>query len=148
METGDININVLTFSYFKDKDGNEFLAKKSLIAESELIDKPRNKTKRGPSVFKKLFAAGKLKVGDEIIYYPDIEQGIDKNEERIHARIVNTSMKCLKRANENELYSLHAMRSKIVNEFGLKNIRTNWAFGSTYEWGLPDGKRINELIDE
>jgi len=147
-EEGNININAMTFSYFKDKDGHEFLVKTALIAESELEEKAQKKSNRGPSICKKLFAAGKLKVGQKVILFAAIDQGVSKDNDKINAEIVNTTMNCLKRKNDEEIYSFHGLRYKIVKEFGLKGLNENHAPGAADQWGLEDGRRIRELIDE
>lgn len=142
----NININAMTFNYFKDIDGREFLAKSSLIPESELQVKTKKAQRQRKQSISFLFSTNKLKIDDEVIFYPAIDNKIDKNDTKISAKIINTSQKCLRRNNgDMTLYSFSKLRDIIIKECDLHNIKAGWNFELKNEWGLRDGRRLVDL---
>ena len=141
-----VSINAVTFSYFKDKSGNEFVARNFLIEPEDQPATTGAKRKRDKAFFKTLFEAGKLKIGDEVVYKPAITAGIPSTDPRISATIETVSRNCLRRKSDNSgLYSFSKLRRTIVVELKLQDINPDWGFGQRNEWQLKDGTILGEL---
>lgn len=147
-EPYSVNINAINFNYFKDNNGNEFLAQSFILPEENITEESKSKKrKREKSIIAQLFDLKKLKVGDVLYYQPAIDNGALKTNPQIKATIVTTGTKCLQREGENEIYSLSRLRRKIVEELNLKDIKKNWGFGTRFEWVTEDETKLNDLIE-
>lgn len=146
-EPYSVNINAVNFNYFKDENGNEFLAQSFIILEDTLTEESRSKKrKRSQSIIKKLFEQQKLKIGDKVYFKPALDAGYQQTDPRIFAEIVNTDNSCLRRLNEKETYSFSSLRKIISKELNL-NVKYNWGFGMQVDWINNDGKSLNDLLD-
>jgi hypothetical protein len=106
----------------------------------------RRENKRAKSIITSLFDLGKLKKGDLVFLLPAIEQ----KQDRINscAEIVNLNQNCLKRKNDDRLYSFSRLRKIIVSELQLENVRENWGFSIKYDWIVEDGRNLSQLLKE
>jgi hypothetical protein len=147
-EPYNVNINALSFNYFKDSENKEYLAQSFILPESTLVE-PSQTTikKRGISTIKSLFESNKLEIGQKLVFKPAQEVG-KYNETDFIAIIKNAQTNCLKRDKDSQCYSLSRLREIIVNELGLTNVRANWGFGVKYEWITEDGKSLADLNKE
>lgn len=141
-----ININAVTFNYFKDSSGEEFIARNFLIEPDKQPTNIRVIRTREKAFFKVLFETGKLKVGDEVVYKPAVSEEIPVSDPRISAKIETTSRNCLRRNSDGSgLYSFSKLRKIIVEELMLPGINPAWGFGQKNEWQLKNGKLLAEL---
>jgi hypothetical protein len=106
----------------------------------------RRENKRAKSIITTLFDLKKLKVGDKVYLLPAIEQRNDRINSC--AQIVNLNQNCLKRENDDRLYSFSRLRKIIVNELQLENVRANWGFSVKRDWIVEDGRNLSELLKE
>jgi hypothetical protein len=106
----------------------------------------RRQNKRAKSIITSLFDLGKLKKGDLVFLLPAIEQ----KQDRINscAEIVNLDQNCLKRKNDDRLYSFSRLRKIIVSELHLENVRENWGFSIKSDWIVEDGRTLAQLLKE
>lgn len=147
-EPYSVNINAVNFNYFKDENGNEFLAQSFIVPEENITVESKSKNrKRAKSTFKVLFDTQKLKIGDKVYFKPAIDGGCDKNNPQISAEIVNLGSNCLRRQNENTTYSFSKLRKIITKELDL-DIKANWGFGVRYDWVTADGVNLSDLLNE
>jgi tRNA(Leu) C34 or U34 (ribose-2'-O)-methylase TrmL len=147
-EPYNVNINALSFNYFKDSENKEYLAQSFILPESNIIEPSKTKTQnRKPAIIKELFKSNKLQIGQKLVFKPAQELG-QYNETDFTAIIKNDQTNCLKRAKDSQCYSLSKLRAIIVNELGLTNVRANWGFGVRYEWITEDGKSLGDLNNE
>ncbi len=145
-EPYSVNINAVNFNYFKDENGNEFLAQSFIVPEENITVESKSKNrKRAKSVVKILFASQKLNLGDKVFFKPAIENGFEMNDPKISAEIVNLDSNCLKRQNDNRLYSFSSLRKRISNELNL-DVRANWGFGVRYDWITENGTSLSDLL--
>ena len=141
-----LNINAVNFNYYRDSNGNEFLAQSYVLPENNIIEGGANKRKRAKSVIVTLFESGKLKVGQKVYLKPAIDKGHSKD--KVSATIVNTNQKCLQRGGDDNLYTFNGLRFIITEELGLKNVQKYWEFGVRYDWVVENMKSLSELLDE
>ena len=141
-----LNINAVNFNYYRDSNGNEFLAQSYVLPENSVIEGGANKRKRAKSVIVTLFESGKLKVGQKVYLKPAIDKGHSKD--KVSATIVNTNQKCLQRGGDDNLYTFNGLRFIITEELGLKNVQKYWEFGVRYDWVVENMKSLSELLDE
>jgi hypothetical protein len=141
-----LNINAVNFNYYRDSNGNEFLAQSYVLPENNIIEGGANKRKRAKSVIVTLFESGKLKVGQKVYLKPAIDKGHSKD--KVSATIVNTNQKCLQRGGDDNLYTFNGLRFIITEELGLKNVQKYWEFGVRYDWVIENMKSLSELLDE
>jgi len=141
-----LNINAVNFNYYRDSNGNEFLAQSYVLPENSVIEGGANKRKRAKSVIVTLFESGKLKVGQIVYLKPAIDKGHSKD--KVSATIVNTNQKCLQRGGDDNLYTFNGLRFIITEELGLKNVQKYWEFGVRYDWVVENMKSLSELLDE
>lgn len=147
-EPYSVNINAVNFNYFKDENGNEFLAQSFIIPEETITEKSKSKNrKRAKSTFKVLFDTQKLKIGDKVFFNPALDNGYDKDNPQISAEIVNLGGNCLRRENENITYSFSKLRKIITEELNL-DVKTNWGFGVRYDWVTANNTNLSDLLDE
>lgn len=147
-EPYNVNINALSFNYFKDNQGQEFLAQSFVLSESQIIEESVTKQrKRKQSIVKLLFDKNKLKIGQKLILKPAKDQYNDKTED-FTAIIKNNGTNCVKRAKDQQCYSLSKLRRLIAEELDLKEVRKYWGFGVRYEWVTEDGKTLEDLRQE
>jgi hypothetical protein len=142
-----VNINAVTFNYFKSDNNEEFLAKSFLIPEEEIElvnKKSKEKKSRSESTFKILINSGKLKMGDNVIFNPAKIQGI--NDDEIMAEIINNSQRCLKYKDGNT-YSFSALRRKIVDDFKISDVYPDWGFNLFNEWYVGSNS-LNDLLND
>lgn len=148
-EPYSLNINAVNFNYFKNGTNKEFLGQSFILPEENITEESKSKKrKRAKSIISQLFELNKLVVGQYIYYQPAIESGADKNDNRIKAEIINTGTNCLKRENDENTYSFSGLRHKIVDEFGLTDIRKFWGFGIRYEWVTENGITLVDLLNK
>ena len=138
----NVLINAITFNYFKDRDGNEFIAQSFANPEIEIIEEARSK-KTKTTAIKELFANNKLIVGQKLYFKPAIEHGIKKEE--VCAEIMNTDNRCLKMKNDDELYSFSGLRKKLGTKYKL-DFKVSWGFGMKADWITEDGKSLVDLL--
>lgn len=147
-EPFSVNINAVNFNYFKDEDGKEFLAQSFVLPEENIIEESKSKKrKREKSIVSQLFDLKKLTVGQTLFYQPAIEIGIERNNPKVKAKIINTGMNCLQREGETEAFSFSKLRQIIVDEFNLTEIRKFWGFGIRYEWVTENGTSLIDLLE-
>lgn len=106
--------------------------------------KARKESKRAKSIIFHLFESGKLQIGDKLILKPAKEQGHDIG--KVTAEIVNNKQSCLKRSNDDTLYSLSKLRKVLTNELNLRDVKPGWGFALKHDWITEDGKDLAELI--
>jgi hypothetical protein len=140
-----LNINAVNFNYYRDSDGHEFLAQSFVLPENNFAD-GAIKRKHAKSIIATLFESGKLKVGQQVYLRPAIDKGHSKD--KVSATIVNTNIKCLQRAEDNNLYTFNGLRFILTEELGLKNVQKYWEFGVRYDWVDENMKNLSELLDE
>ena len=141
-----LNINAVSFNYYKDSVGNEFLAQSFVLPENNVIGGGATKRKPAKSIIATLFELGKLKVGQKVYLKPAIDKGYSKD--KVSATIVNTDQKCLQRGSDDNLYTFNGLRFIITEELGLKNVQKYWEFGIRYDWVVENMKNLSELLDE
>ena len=141
-----LNINAVSFNYYKDSVGNEFLAQSFVLPENNVIGGGATKRKPAKSIIATLFELGKLKVGQKVYLKPAIDKGHSKD--KVSATIVNTNQKCLQRGSDDNLYTFNGLRFIITEELGLKNVQKYWEFGIRYDWVVENMKNLSELLDE
>ena len=113
---------------------------KEKVAEERSL---RLESKRAKSIFKLLFAAGKLKIGQNVLLKPAIEQG---HEEFAMATIKSTRQNCLKWKKHEKLYSFSKLRKVMTEELNLINVKPNWGFSLKHDWTDESGKELNDLL--
>jgi hypothetical protein len=106
----------------------------------------RRENKRARSIISRLFELERLKVGDKVYLLPAIVQRNDRINSC--AQIVNLNQNCLKRENDDRLYSFSKLRKIIVNELQLENVRANWGFSIKRDWIIEDGRNLSQLLGE
>jgi Predicted nuclease of the RecB family len=141
-----LNINAVSFNYYKDSVGNEFLAQSFVLPENNVIGGGAIKRKPAKSIIATLFELGKLKVGQKVYLKPAIDKGHSKD--KVSATIVNTKQKCLQRGGDDNLYTFNGLRFILTEELGLKNVQKYWEFGVRYDWVVENMKNLSELLDE
>ncbi len=145
-EPYSVNINAVNFNYFKDKEGNEYLAQSFINPEINLSKESQSKKrKRAKSIISTLFEQEKLQLGQKVYLQPAIDQGCNKND--VSAEIVNKNQSCLKWNNEEELYSFSKLRRTLTDKYGL-DIKKFWGFGVRYDWVTETGKNLSDLLEE
>lgn len=148
-EPYSLNINAVNFNYFKNGNNKEFLGQSFILPEENITEESKSKKRRrAKSIIAQLFELNKLVVGQYVYYQPAIDNGADKNDNRIKAEIISTGTNCLKRENDENTYSFSGLRHKIVDEFGLTDIRKFWGFGIRYEWVTENGTTLIDLLDK
>jgi len=140
-----LNINAVNFNYYKDSDGNEFLAQSFVLPENNVIG-GAIKRKPAKSIIATLLELGKLKVGQKVYLKPAIDK--EHSKDMVSATIVNTSQKCLQREGDNYLYTFNGLRFILTEELGLKNVQKYWEFGVRYDWVDENMKNLSELLDD
>lgn len=141
-----VNINAVTFSYFKNDAGDEFVARHFLIEPDEQPATSGTKRKRDKAFFKVLFESGKLNIGDELVYKPALASGILPTDPRIIATVDASTRNCLRRKSDKSgPYSFSKLRRVIVEDLKLPDINPDWGFGQKNEWQLKDGRLLAEL---
>jgi hypothetical protein len=91
----------------------------------------RNESKRAKSIISRLFETGKLRIGDKVILKQGKEQVDDIK--KVSAIIMNTRQSCLKRENDELLYSFTKLRNVLTSaypEIGLIVMCRSVAFSS------------------
>jgi hypothetical protein len=141
-----LNINAVSFNYYKDSVGNEFLAQSFVLPENNVIGGGATKRKPAKSIIAALFELGKLKVGQKVYLKPAIDKGHSKD--KVSATIVNTKQKCLQRGGDDNLYTFNGLRFILTEELGLKNVQKYWEFGVRYDWVVENMENLSELLDE
>ena len=142
-----VNINAVTFNYYKDGE-QEFLARSFLLPESSVTEESKSKRKKkSESIVKVLFRNEKLSIGQRVIFKPAKDKGFT-DESQYVAKIVNTNRDCLKREKDSECYSFSKLRKIIAQELNLTDVRENWGFGVKHEWITEDGKSLVDLRNE
>jgi hypothetical protein len=117
------------------------------MPEENITEESKSKTrKRAKSIITTLFDLGKLKIGQKVYLKPAIDQGHPKNS--VCATIVNTNQACLEREGDDNLYTFSGLRRKLIEEFGVKDVRKNWGFGVRRDWVVENGKTLSELLDD
>ncbi len=96
------------------------------------------------------FKDGRLSIGDELIYYPAIEEGkATINDSRIKAKIIrdaNGNRYYLESEADGKEYSLSGLRRKIIVDLGLVTVKRDWVFEINSEWKLLKTNRyLSEL---
>lgn len=148
-EPYSININAVNFNYFKNENGKEFLGQSFVLPEENITSESKSKKrKRAKSIVSQLFELDKLKIGQFVYYKPALDQGVDKNDTRIKAQIINNSTNCLKRDNDEEIYSFSGLRWRIIDELKLTGLKKFWGFGVRYEWIIDDGTNLITLLED
>lgn len=146
-EPYSVNINAVNFNYFRDTDGNEFLAQSFIRPEESIIEESRSKKrKRAKSIVAQLFDADKLKVGQKLYFKPALDQGIERK--LVEAEIVNKNQSCLKTNESDELFSFSKLRFVWTDEFQLKDVRKYWGFGVRFDWIDENGKSLSDILEE
>lgn len=140
-----LNINAVVFNYYKDSDGNEYLAQSFVLPENGIIGGGAVKKKPAVPVISILFESGKLKAGQKVYLKPGIDNGYSMD--KIGATIVNTNRKCLQREGDNNLYTFNGLRFILSEELGLKKVQKYWEFGVRYDWVDENMKTLSELLD-
>lgn len=105
----------------------------------------RRESKRAKSIIKQLFESGKLSIGQSVILKPAIEQGFDK--EKAIAVVVQIGQNCLKRENDEKLYSFSRLRKIMTEELGLNDVKPNWGFTLKNDWITEDGVELEDLLN-
>lgn len=147
-EPYNVNINALSFNYFKDDDNQEYLAQSFILPESNIIEPSATKNRRrATSIIKSLFENNKLKIGQQLVFKPAQDKS-RYNSEDYTATIVNEGINCLKRAKDNQCYSLSKLRRIIAEELNLTEVKKYWGFGVRYEWITENGKSLADLSNE
>ena len=146
-EPYSVNINAVNFNYFKDSDGREFLAQAFIMPEENITEESRSKKrKRTKSIITTLFELDKLKIGQKVFLKPAIDQGHSRDD--VYATIVNSNQACLERKGDDDLYTFSGLRRKLIDEFGVRDVRKNWGFGVRKDWIVENGKTLSELLDD
>jgi hypothetical protein len=147
-EPYSVNINALSFNYFKDSEHKEYLAQSFILPESTLVEPSKTKTQnRSKSIIKVLFESKKLEIGQTLIFRPAREAG-KYNETDFTATIENDRTNCLKRDKDSNCYSLSGLRKIIADELNLTEVKVNWGFRAKYEWITENGKSLADLNNE
>jgi hypothetical protein len=144
----NVNINALSFNYFKDTEGKEYLAQSFVLPESNIIEPSKTKTQnKEQSIIKNLFESNKLQIGQKLVFKPAQEIG-QYNETDFTATVQNYRTNCLKRDRDSQCYSFSRLRKIIADELGLSKVKANWGFGVKNEWITEDGKSLADLNNE
>lgn len=132
-----LQINVLTFNYFKDKD-SEFIARNFLVTE---YDSPKDTgKKRKGRYITKLFQEDKLKINQKVKYLPLEDKGIIKL-----ATVFRKGSKCLKLDDTGEIYSFSGLRKKFILDNKL-DLNPHFPYWQWTEWLLIDtNTRLSDL---
>lgn len=147
-EPYSVNINAVNFNYFKDHTGREFLAQSFVVPEENLLEVSKSKSRnRKESAFFRLFNSQRLKVGDKVYLNPALERGVNKNDPRVSATVVNLGTKCLQRSNESETYSFSKLRKVIAEELNLDG-NFGWGFNIASDWINEDGITLAQLLED
>ena len=141
-----LNINAVNFDYYKDSEGQEFLAQSFVLSENSVIGWGSNIRKRAKSIITTLFDSGKLKVGQKVYLKPAIDKGHSK--EKVSATIMSSNQKCLQRVGDDNLYTFNGLRFVLTEELGLKNVQKYWEFSVRYDWVIENMKNLSELLDD
>ena len=141
-----LNINAVNFDYYKDSEGQEFLAQSFVLSENSVIGWGSNIRKRAKSIITTLFDSGKLKVGQKVYLKPAIDKGHSK--EKVSATIMSSNQKCLQRVGDDNLYTFNGLRFVLTEELGLKNVQKYWEFGVRYDWVVENMKNLSELLED
>ena len=146
-EPYSVNINAVNFNYFRENNGNEFLAQSFIKSEESIVEESKSKKrKRAKSIITQLFETGKLQVGNKVYLKPALEQGIKK--ELVEAQIVNKNQSCLKIKESDELFSFSKLRFIWTDKYSLKGVRKYWGFGVRYDWVNDHGKNLSDIMEE
>jgi len=146
-EPYSININAVNFNYFKDSNGKEFLAQSFVKPETNITEESKSKKrKRAKSIISTLFEQEKLKIGQTVCFKPAMNKGHERST--VCAEIVNTGTNCLKRANDENLYSFSKLRRVLTDELGLEGIKKFWGFGVREDWITESNQTLAELLAE
>ena len=146
-EPYSVNINAINFNYFKDTDGQEFLAQAFVLPEDSIIEESRSKKrKRAQSIITTLFELEKLKVGLRVYLKPALDKGYPR--EKASAVIVNNKQSCLEREGDAVLHTFSGLRYILCEELELNEVRKFWGFGVRYDWVNENGKNLLELLDD
>lgn len=146
-EPYSVNINAVNFNYFKDDNGQEYLAQSFIKPEVNITEESRSKKrKRAKSIIASLFEQDKLQVGQKVYLKPAIDQGHRKDN--VCAEIVSKNQNCLKRKDKEELYSFSKLRRILTDELELKDVKKFWGFGVRYDWITESGKNLSDLLEE
>jgi hypothetical protein len=95
----------------------------------------------------RLLKEGKLRIGDEVILWAATDFGIDESDPRIRATIKNKTNKCLRQAGSSDKHSFSSLRRTIIKELSLEdNLKLDFGFGVSKDWGIPDGRRLKDLV--
>jgi hypothetical protein len=141
-----LNINAISFNYYRDSDGHEFLAQFPVLPDHNFIGGSITKRKRSISIIMTLFESGKLKAGQKVYLKPGLDKGHSKD--KVGATIVNTNQKCLQRVGDDNLYTFNGLRFVITEELGLKNVQKYWEFGVRYDWVVENMRNLAELLED
>lgn len=134
-----IDINAVTFNYYKDND-SEFIARNFLIKQEEIYIKEENKNKKSGRFITRLFNENKLKIGQKVRYSPLLSNNC--------AEIIRRGSKCLKIKGSDEIYSFSALRTRFILENNLSDYNPYFPYNQWNEWELLIGdkfKKMNEI---
>ena len=144
-EPYSININAVNFNYFKDSDGKEFLAQSFIKPEANITEESKSKKrKRAKSIISTLFEQDKLRIGQTVYFKPALNKGHERST--VCAEIVNKGTNCLKRKNDENLYSFNKLRRVLTDELGLEGIKKFWGFGVRQDWITEDNLTLAQLL--
>jgi len=146
-EPYSININAVNFNYFKDDNGQEYLAQSFIKPEINITKESRSKKrKKAKSIIASLFEQNKLQVGQKVYLKPAIDQGHKKDD--VCAEIVSKGQNCLRRKDNEELYSFSKLRRILTDELKLEDVNKFWGFGVRHDWITQGGKNLSDLLEE
>lgn len=96
------------------------------------------------------FKDGRLSIGDELIYYPAIEENKaslkDKEIKAVIIKNANGNRYYLKSLADGQEYSLSGLRRKIIDEYNLRSVKRNWVYNINNEWkSLKTNRYLSEL---
>lgn len=120
---------------------------------TELVELIKNNDKKGAKRshhIRSFFNDGRLKIGDKVIYYQAIEEGkTDKKDKAIIAEVIddaNNTRQYLRSLGDGKVYSLSGLRTKLIEDYGVKNVHPKWGHTLTEEWReLNTMKKLSEL---
>ncbi len=118
----------------------------SAIFPEIMIIQSVEKTTMAKSIITQLFELNLLRIGQKVILKPAIDQGYDK--ELATAEIVNDRQTCLKRKDDDSLYSFSKLRKILTEELELKNVRLNWGLSLKQDWTTEDGIKLIDFLNE
>ena len=146
-EPYSVNINAVNFNYFRDEDGNEFLAQSFIKPEENITQESRSKKrKRAKSIVSQLFEADKLKIGQKMYFKPALDKGIERK--LVEAEIVNKNQSCLKTSESDELFAFSKLRYIWAGKFKLEEVRKDWGFGVRQDWVDEKGRNLNDILED